>query len=377
MGKLAIRILSALLLLGALHGQAAHAQDGISKDTILIGRSAGITGAIAARMKPATEAINAYFDAVNEAGGVNGRRLKLISMDDGNDPKRAAENSRKLVTQDRVFTLFAQSGTPQTQAVVPLLAELQVPLVSTTSGADSIRKPSKYLFHTKASYGQEIAKMVEHMASTGITRVAIVYSDDGTGREGSQLAEAALQKNNLKAFVSIGFKPGEVKAALDKLARADAQAVILVSLAGPGVEFYKEFVNLPSRPQVFTWSIMVVEAIYKEVGAKAYGLVVSQIVPLPSDRTVALVREYQDLLKKARLEDGGYSGLEAYVGARVLVEGLKRAGRAPTRESLIAALEGIHDLDLGGDVVNFQGDEHVGRKFVELTIVGRDGRFLR
>jgi len=376
MGQFAIRILFALLMMAWLPGQTARAQDGITKDAILVGRSAGITGAIAARMKPATEAINAYFDAVNEAGGINGRRLKLISLDDGNDPRRAAENSRKLVTQDKVFTLFAQSGTPQTQAVLPLLAELQVPLISTTSGADSLRKPNKYLFHTKASYGQEIAKMAEQMASTGISRVAIVYSDDATGREGSQLAEAALQKNKLKALASIGFKPGEVKAALDKLARADAQAVILTSLAGPGVEFYKEFVNLPNRPQVFTWSIMVVEAIYKEVGAKAYGLVVSQIVPLPSDRTVALAREYQELLKKAKLEDGGYSGLEAYVGARVLVEGLRRAGRAPTRDGLIAALEGIRDYDLGGDVVNFAGDEHVGRRFVELTIVGRDGRFL-
>jgi len=376
MGQFAIRILFALLMMAWLPGQTARAQDGITKDAILVGRSAGITGAIAARMKPATEAINAYFDAVNEAGGINGRRLKLISLDDGNDPRRAAENSRKLVTQDKVFTLFAQSGTPQTQAVLPLLAELQVPLISTTSGADSLRKPNKYLFHTKASYGQEIAKMAEHMASTGISRVAIVYSDDATGREGSQLAEAALQRNKLNALASIGFKPGEVKAALDKLARADAQAVILASLAGPGVEFYKEFVNLPNRPQVFTWSIMVVEAIYKEVGAKAYGLVVSQIVPLPSDRTVALAREYQELLKKAKLEDGGYSGLEAYVGARVLVEGLRRAGRAPTRDGLIAALEGIRDYDLGGDVINFVGDEHVGRRFVELTIVGRDGRFL-
>lgn len=355
----------------------AHAQDGITKDTILIGRSAGMTGTIAARMKPATEAITAYFDQVNAAGGVNGRQLKLINLDDGNDAKRAAENARKLVTQDKVFTLFSQSGTPQTQAVLPLLEELQVPLVGSTSGANSLRKPNKFLFHAKASYGQETAKMAEHIKTTGLARVAIVYSDEGAGREGNQLATDALEKVGLKPVASIAFKPGEGKKAAEMLAKADPQAVILTSLAGPGAEFFKEFVKLPNRPQVFTWSIMVVEQIYKEVGDKAYGLVVSQIVPSPAERAIGVVRDYQDMLKKAKLEDGGYSGLEAYIAARILVEGLKRAGKAPTRASLIAALEGMKNYDLGGDIVSFTSDDHVGRRFVELTIVGRDGRFMR
>jgi len=377
MGKTAIGALAVFLSLALLPAPQARAQEGVTKDTILIGRSAGMTGTIAARMKPATEAITAYFDAVNQAGGINGRRLKLINLDDGNEAKRAAENTRKLVTEYKVFTLFSQSGTPQTQAVVPLLNEYQIPLIGSTSGADSLRKPNKFLFHAKASYGQEVAKMAEHMQTTGITRVAVVYSDEGAGREGNELAVAALRKLGLRLTISIGFKPGEAKAAAERLARIDTQAVILVSLAGPGAEFFKEFVKLPDRPQVFTWSIMVVESIYKEVGDKAYGLVVSQIVPSPADRTVAVVRDYQELLKKARLEDGGYSGLEAYITARVLVEGLRRAGKNPTRAGLIAALETMRDYDLGDDMVNFLGDDHVGRRFVELTIVGRDGRFLR
>jgi ABC-type branched-subunit amino acid transport system substrate-binding protein len=355
----------------------AQAQEGITKDTILIGRSAGMTGTIAARMKPATEAAVAYFDQVNAAGGVNGRQLKLINLDDGNDAKRAVENSRKLVLEEKVFTLFSQSGTPQTQAVLPLLEELQVPLIATTSGANSLRKPNKFLFHAKASYGQETAKMAEHIKTTGLTRVAIVYSDEGAGREGSQLATAALDHVGLKPVLAIGFKSGEAKKAADLLAKVDPQAVILTSLAGPGAEFFKEFVKIPNRPQVFTWSIMVVEQIYKEVGEKAYGLVVSQIVPSPADRSIGVVRDYQEMLKKAKLEDGGYSGLETYIAARILVEGLKRAGKAPTRAGLIAALEGMKNYDLGSDIVSFSADDHVGRRFVELTIVGRDGRFLR
>ncbi len=229
--------------------------------------------------------------------------------------------------------------------------------MGSTSGADSLREPNRFMFHANASYGQETAKMAEHMKTTGITRVAIVYSDEGTGREGNQLATSALEQQGIKPQASIGFKPGEGKAAIDKLAKADPQAVILVSLAGPGAEFCNEFVKLSNRPQMFPWSIMVVEQIYKDVSDKAYGLVVSQIVPLSADKTVGVVRDYQELLKKAKLEDGGYSGLEAYSTARVMVEGLKRAGKAPTRAGLMTALEGMRDYDLGGDPVSFTGPD--------------------
>jgi len=377
MYKIAIWVL-ALVALAQVPAQEAHAQDGITKDTILIGRSAGITGPIAARTKPATEAIQAYFDSVNEAGGINGRRLKLINLDDANEPKRAAENSRKLINDEKVFALISQSGGPQTQAVLPVLNEFQTPLIGTTSGADNLRAPNKYLFHLKASYTQEFGKMAEHMQTTGVARVAVVASDDTASRDAMRGAEAALQKVGLKSVASITFKANESAAALDQLAKANAQAVILIALAAPGADFFKEFVKLPVRPQVFTWSVIVTEAIYKAVGEKAYGLVVSQTVPSPADRSVSLVREYQEMLKKAKLEDGGYAGLEPYIYARVLVEGLKRAGKAPTRPALIAALEGMRDYDLGGDTVTFgPGDVHAGRRFVELVIVGRDGRFLR
>jgi ABC-type branched-subunit amino acid transport system substrate-binding protein len=375
MRTIALRGFGALVLLALLPGPWAHAEEGVTKDTILIGRSAGMTGSIAARMKPATEAMIAYFNAVNEAGGINGRRIKLINLDDGNDAKRAGENATRLINEDKVFAMFSPSGTPATQVVMPIATAAQVPLIASTSGADSLRKPNRYFFHLKGSYGDEFAKIAEHLKTTGVSRVVIINSDDGAGREGRQLAEQALEHQGLKAAAAIGFKPGAVKAALAQMAKFNPQAVILPSLAGPGAEFYKEFVKLPDRPQVFTWSIMVVEGIYKEVGEKAYGLVEAQIVPSPADKTFAVSRDYQAMLKKAGLEDGGYSGIEGYISARVLVEGLKRAGRDLTRDKLIAALEAMHDYDLGGDLVNF-GPDHVGRRFVELTIVGRDGRFL-
>ena len=369
-------IFGALTLLAQLPGQAAYAEDGITKDSILVGRSAGITGALVARSKPATEAVNAYIDEVNQAGGVNGRRLKLTTLDDGFDPKRAAENTRKLVAEDKVFTMFLSGGGPATLASLPVLTSFQVPLVGSTSGSDTLRKPSRLVFHLKASYSQEFTKIAEFIKGTGVQRVAVVYSDDTAGREGEQLSTAALKKIGIQAVADIGFKPGEVKLAVNQLLKSDAQAVILAAVAGPGAEFFREFTKLDNRPQVFAWSATGVEAIYKEVGDKARGMVVAQISASPADRSVLLVRDYHAMLKKANLQDGGYPGLEGYIGARVLVEALKRSGKEPTRDKLIAALETMHDYDLGDDVVNF-GADHVGRRFVELTVVGRDGRMMR
>ena len=365
-----------LTLLAQFAGQGAHAEDGVSKDTILIGRSAGMTGPLAARARPATEAINAYFESVNQSGGVNGRRLKLTTLDDGFEPKRAAENTRKLIAEDKVFTMFMSGGGPSTLAALPVLTAFQVPLVGSTSGSDTLRKPNKLVFHLKASYSQEFTKIAEFIKGTGVQRVAVIYSDDASGREAQQLSVAALKQIGLQPVAEIGFKPGEVKAALGQLAKADAQAVILGAVAGPGAEFFREFSKQENRPQVFAWSVTGAEAIYKEVGEKARGMVVAQISASPADRSVLLVRDYHAMLKKANLEDGGYPGLEGYIGARVLVEGLKRAGREPTREKLVSALESMRDYDLGDDVVSF-GADHVGRRFVELTVLGRDGKLLR
>jgi len=300
-----LRSLGLLLLSASLSG-LAHAQEGITKDTILIGRSASMTGPIAARMKPPTEAMIAYFNAVNEAGGINGRHIKLVNLDDGFDPKRAMDNTKQLINEEKVFAMFAQVVGPTTKAVLPVIIDAQVPLIGTTSGSDSLREPpSKYVFHLKAGYSDEFAKMAEHLKTTGVDRVAIVYSDDFPGRESKGLSETALKKQGITPTAIIGFKPGEAKGAVDHVVKADVQAVIMITVAAAAVEFYKEFVKLPVRPQVFTWSITVVEGIYKEVGEKAYGLVVSQVVPSPNDNTYGVARHYQAMLKKNQLADGG------------------------------------------------------------------------
>lgn len=371
------RLLAAVLI-AAGGPLAAVAQGGVGADTILIGRSAGLSGALASRSKPATEAMEAYFASVNAAGGVNGRRLKLMTLDDANDVQRAAENTRKLVDDEKVFVMFSNTGTPQTQASVKVLAERRVPLIGTSSGADSVQVHNPLVFHYKASYGRELARIATHLKTIGMQRVAIVYSPDPSGNEGRALAEAALKAEGLTPVAVASTKPEDTARFKAGFAANPPQAIVLTALAAPGAAFFREFVQLPSRPQVFTWSIAGVEAIHKEVGEKIRGLVVSQIVPSPQSQASRIAVEYRQLMEAAKLPNGGYPGIEGYVAARILVEGLKRAGRDLTRDRLVEALRSIRGFDLGsGDIVTFGPSDHVGRSFVELTMVGADGKFVR
>lgn len=365
------------LLPATLLSPAARAENGVGPDLVLIGRSAGMTGSLAARMKPATEAMEATFAAVNAAGGVNGRKIRLKTLDDGNDPQRAAENTRRLVDEDKVFVMFANSGTPQTVAAVKVLAERNVPLIGTSSGADSVQVYNPLVFHYKASYGAELKKIAAHMKTIGISRVAIVFSPDPTGNEAKAVAEAALKEQAITPMAVTSTKPEDLTQLFAGFGTAPPQAIMLVALAAPGAAFFKELQKQTLRPQVFTWSIAGVEAIHKEVGERIRGLVVSQVFPWPQSQSSRLASDYRKLMKDAGLADGGYPGIEGYVAARLLVEALQRAGRELTRERLVATLRGMRNVDLGGDLVNFGPTDHVGRSFVELTMVGADGKFVR
>jgi branched-chain amino acid transport system substrate-binding protein len=354
----------------------AAASRGVTADEVLLGRSAGITGALAVRMKPATEAMLAAFGASNDAGGVQGRRVRLLTLDDGNDATRAAENTRRLIDDDGVFAMFANSGTPQTVAAVKVIETRGVPLIGSSSGADSVQAHHPLVFHYKASYGAELRRIAGHLQLIGMQRVAVVHSPDPTGREGQAQAVAALASVGLKAQAVVSTAPADVARLF--AGAEPPQAVVLVSLAAPGAAFFKALVEQPGqRPQVFAWSIIGVEAIFKEVGERIRGLVVSQVFPSPASTRTRLAVDYQALMKARGLADGGYPGFEGYVAARLMLEALQRAGRTLTRPGLVQALQGMRSVDLGGDLVSFGPKDHVGRSFVELTMVGADGRFVR
>lgn len=357
----------------------AGAEVGVTSTSILIGQSAGLTGNLAERVKPAVAAANMYFDEVNRRGGVNGRKIKFLSIDDKSEVANSVENTKQLIEKEGVFALLLQTGAGPAAASMPIAVQNHVPFIAPLTGTTALRGPNRYVFHVKASFADEWQQIVDHMKGLNIANIAIVYFDNDAGREGLKLAQESLAKVGLKPSVLAGFggKAGPLKDAVEKVASADPGAIMLASVQQPAAEFLNAFFATGKRPFVYTNSISIGEAIYKVAGDKAHGVIISQTVPYPNDFSLPLIREYQELAKRTNTPTGGYPAIEGFISAKVLVEGLKRAGPNLTRESFIDALEGIKLLDLGGYVMKFSPTDHVGTRVVDLTMVARGGRFVR
>jgi ABC-type branched-subunit amino acid transport system substrate-binding protein len=354
---------------------------GVTATEILIGHDVDLSGAIAVRMKTLNQASDAYIERVNNAGGVNGRRIRIIRMDSGNKPDKTTANVKKLVESDGVFAMWAISGTGNVAAALPYLEAQKVPLIGSTSGADPFYdKLHPMLINLKAGYGDEIRRSTAHLRDTFIRKIAIVYMDNGFGREAFKTAQAAAKENNLEVVGTASFKEdgSDIATSIKPLAERNAPAVLLLTLAGPApkvVEAYMKSATL--SPQFVALSIVASDSLYKALGEKARGVIVTQIVPFPWDRAIPLIRDYQDVVRAKGVTEFSPAGVEGYILARALVEGLQAAGKNPTRESLIRAFEKMRDKDLGGLTLNFSPSNHNGSRLVEITMIGKEGRLVR
>jgi branched-chain amino acid transport system substrate-binding protein len=370
---------AAILLAFATHAFAAA--PGVTPTEIVIGQDIDMSGAIAVRMKTLTHAADAYIDAVNKAGGVHGRRIRVVRTDSGNKPDKTKENVKKLVEADGVFTMWGISGTGNVGVALPYLTEKKVPLIGSTSGADPFyAKPHSMLFNMKAGYGDEIRRMATHLKATYTNQVSIIYLDNGFGREVLKTAQAAAAENGLEVLAVVKFKEdgSDIPQAAKELAKANAPAVMLMTLAGPAPKVLEEYLKAaPLRPQFYALSIVAPDSLHKAVGELARGIIVTQIVPFPWDRSLPLVREYQDAVRSKGVTDYSPTGMEGYILAKSLVEGLRAAGKDPTRESLVRAFEQMGNKDLGGLKLSFSPESHNGSALVDITMIGREGRLVR
>jgi len=349
-------------------------------DAITLGMSApfhGPNGAYGLEMK---EAISATIAQVNAGGGIHGRVLRLTALDDGHVPERAAANTRALLQDHQVFALLGYVGDESAAAALPIYSAAKVPLVGAISGADNLRRPvNRYTFHIRAGYGDETAAIVKQMVTIGVTRVAVLYQDDNFGRSGLDGVVGGLRQHGLApvALAPIERNSLELAAAVDTVAQAEPQAVVLVTLYKPAAEFMRRMHQRGQRPRYLALSNVGTDQLISLMGGAARGIGVSQVMPYPWNDTVPVVREYQRLI--AHNDPGAYSyvGLEAYVNAKLMVEALRRAGRDASREKLVLALEAMRDVDLGGFRVGFSSSDHTGSKFVDLTVIGDGGRVRR
>jgi ABC-type branched-subunit amino acid transport system substrate-binding protein len=376
------RIFALLIAACAIGASAAGAlaQDGITPTSILIGQSAAFTGPAAQLGIQMRDGAKLWFDYINAQGGVNGRRIEFKSRDDKYESKLAAENTKKLIEEDRVFLLFAYVGTPTSQASLPIFTEARVPFVAPFTGAELLRTPfNRYIFNVRASYFDETEKIVEHLTRTGVKRFAVFYQNDAYGQAGLEGVKRALARRNLQiaATGTVERNTTNVADAVKTINAAQPEATVMISAYTSVAEFVRQMQKAGSISQFFNVSFVGSKALAEALGKDGHGVMVSQVVPFPWSPLTPVVKEYLDLVKRAGNVDVNFSSLEGFIAAKVLVEGLRRAGKDPTREKFVAAMESMSNYEIGGFAVRFSPENHNGSQYVDLSMIGRDGKFIR
>jgi branched-chain amino acid transport system substrate-binding protein len=369
-----------LLAIAASLPQLAGAEPGVTADKIVLGQAAVLSGPAAQLGIQMRNGIKSYLDYVNARGGVHGRKLELVSEDDRYEPAVAPGATKKLLDEHKVFALLGYVGTPTGVAHLPVVTQAKVPLVGMFTGAEALRVPfNRYVFHVRASYYDETEKIVEQVVSTGGRKISVFYQNDAYGEAGRKGTELALERRKMKIHSSGTVERNTVKvdAAAKAIHASQPDAVVMVSAYTSITAFVREMQKLGSGATFYNVSFVGSKALADALGKDGTGVAISQVVPFPWGTAVPVVKEYQQLAKKAGYPDYNFSALEGFLSAKVMVEGLRRAGRNPTREGLVEALEKMNDVDLGGFFISYSPKNRAGSKFVDLTIISRDGKFLR
>ncbi|MCK6404821.1 MAG: ABC transporter substrate-binding protein [Rhodocyclaceae bacterium] len=358
----------------------ALAEPGVSDKEILLGQSAALSGPAKELGSEMRSGALLYFEQVNAGGGIHGRRIKLQTLDDGYEPERTTANTRKLIEEEKVLALFGYVGTPTSLAALPLFTEAKVPFVGAFTGAQALREPfNRYVFNVRASYFDETEKIVEQLTTTGVKQIAVFYQNDAYGKAGLAGVERAMTKRGLKvtATATVERNTADVAKAVASLAATRPDAVVMVSAYTSVAAFVKGMKKAGSATQFHNVSFVGSKPLALALGDDGVGVAIAQVVPFPWSGTQPVTREYQAQARAAGAKDLSFTELEGYIAARVLVEGLKRAGRELTRERLVTALESLSRTDIGGFQIDYSPSNHNGSTFVDLTIIGRGGKFLR
>ena len=367
--------LAACAWIGAVQAQPS----GVSAASIIIGQSAPLTGANAELGNDIRNGALAYFKKVNDAGGVHGRKVELLTLDDANQIPRAEANTKKLVEEQGVFALMGYASATLSRPALPTVEKNRVPFLAPFTGADPMRVFHRYVYNMRASYADELEKIVEHFAPLGVKRFSIVYYDDVVGRENFSAVDRALKQRGLTAVSVAAFKDRakpDIDAAVKEIAKGTPDVVILTTLYKASADFIKLARKSGMSAQMVSNSFPGASPLANELGKDGAGVVVATVVPPPTKRALPIVQEYQAAIEKQLgKKEYSFTSLESFIAAKVTVEALKRAGPRPTREAFMQALDGMKDFDTGGYLINFSPTEHNGSSYVELTVIGKNLTF--
>jgi len=360
-------------LLGLLFTSALTAQ-GVTDTEILLGQSCALKGQAAALGTGMQAGLQVYFDKVNAAGGVHGRKIRLESVNDGYEPDRCAKAVTMLIEQQHVFALIGGVGTPTAQVAVPICTAAKVPFFAAFTGAEFLRTPSNpYVINLRASYFQETEALAAHLVGQlGKKRVACFYQADGYGAAGLEGIKQALARRGLELVATGDYKRNTMAVAegLTQIAAGKPDAIVLVGAYAPCAQFMKQARGTPALAAVTFCNISFVgtDNLVAAAGPACENSVISQVVPFPGDESVPVVKQYRaDMMAAGKAKEIGFISLEGYLAARLFVAVAEKAGRQLTRESMVAALPGNYDL--GGVTLQFGAGDCQGSDAIYLTTV--------
>ena len=367
----------AALVLSSLGGLAFSAD-------LVIGQVAPLSGVLASTGQQMVVGGKIYFDSINAQGGIHGAKIRQEVVDDGYKVAETVRLTRAMLARPEVIALFGFAVTANvTQLLTDGVLEAGgAALVAPYTGGESLRSPfNPWIFHVRAGYAAEAEHMVQQVTTLGMKSIAVMYQDDGFGKAGLLGVESALAKRNLKLAAAAGYERNtdKVEDAVKTIRASGAQAVIMISINKPSAAFIKQYRESGGNAQLYNISVVDPAELVKLAGLKnVHGLGISQVVPYPFSASMPVVREYQELLKKyAPKEVVNYTSFEEFVGAKVLVEGLRRAGPNPTRALVLKAMESINNFDTGGIRVSYSPTNRIGSRYVEVTVVGSTGKLIK
>jgi ABC-type branched-subunit amino acid transport system substrate-binding protein len=357
---------------------SARAENGVTADAITFGQAAVLEGPASALGLGMQQGLNAAFNEINAKGGVHGRKLKLISVNDGYEPDRAIAATKKLIEEDKVFALIGPVGTPTSAAAQPIATAAKVPFIGAFTGAGFLRNPKlENVINVRASYDAETEAWVKHLTDDlKITKIGIFYQDDAFGRAGLSGFKKAMDRRGLQIAAEATYERNTVAVKTGVLAMKQAapEAVVIVGAYKPVAEFIKLSKKINFNPVFVNISFVGANALAKELGPEGKGVIVSQVVPFPGDISMPVVAEYHKAIKAAGGEPE-FVSLEGYLAGRLAIAALEKAGKDVTRDGLLKAIKDTGKFDIGGLPMTFSAEKNEGLEKVWMTIIEADGSF--
>lgn len=347
---------------------------GVSDTEIRIGQSCALTGQAQLLGKGMRDGARVYFRQVNAAGGINGRKIRLITMDDGHASNASIVNTKRLIEDENVFLLFGYVGAAPSKAALEIAQENSVPFFGSMSGAAFLREPvNRYMFNLRASDAREIEALIQKLVQErGAGKFAAFYADNPVGQVGLKIIRAALQRQGQELVSTVNYASNTlaVEPAGQELLAVQPDTVLLIGAAAPCAKLIIMMRNWGSDAVFAATSSVGSEALGIQLANKGLGVTISQVVPFPYDRRVPLVAEYQTLTGEFGEEtETGFVGLEGFMAAKALCTILKNMGNPITRDGFITAAESQRETDLGGIKITFRPDNHQGVNDVFFTQV--------